>query len=79
MRGTCRHRRRNVVRRVVISDVAFGELVAGRAAVTRSHLGDEVEMILSDIGWRRMYAALDRAYAESVERAVGSELRRGDE
>jgi hypothetical protein len=56
--------------RAVIDEAAFKQLVRGRSANVVEHPGEQqVELILADIGWPRIFAAVRGAYAEFLRAA----------
>jgi hypothetical protein len=53
---------------IALDEAAFSELVAGKTIELEDRLSHEkVRLILSDIGFARMYRAIDRA--EAAQRA----------
>jgi hypothetical protein len=47
-----------MIRRVVIGEAEFRELVAGREVRLGASNGDQVDAIISDIGWVKMFRAV---------------------
>ena len=48
--------------RVALSEADFRKLVRGETVIKETITGKVVELILSDIGWGRIYNAVDTAY-----------------
>jgi hypothetical protein len=56
--------------RAVIDEAALNQLVRGQSATLVAQPGEQpVELILSDIGWPRIFAAVRSAYMESLRAA----------
>jgi hypothetical protein len=56
--------------RVVLDEPTFRELVAGREVQVRTLGAETVALILADIGWAHMLAAIDDAIREGMHKAL---------
>lgn len=52
--------------RIVLDEREFRDLVRGKVAKTRSSQGEDVELILADIGFARMLDIVRAAVAEGM-------------
>jgi hypothetical protein len=58
---------------VRLDEAGFKKLLRGCPAELQTIAGQEVRVILADIGWGRIWAAVEQAYAEQRGRAPPAE------